>query len=458
MKQGKTTFICRECGNETPKWSGQCPACGEWNTLDEFQGLKTYETGKLRGSLNAKPQGFSEISSDEAIRYTTNMQEFDRVLGGGIVKGSMVLLAGDPGIGKSTLLMQLCGNWGDKYRVLYVSGEESAYQLKLRADRLGVSTSGAGLLIENHAETVAAVIERDKPDIVMIDSIQTMRSDESTSSVGSVSQVRECTNLLTGLAKGLNIPMLLVGHVNKDGNIAGPKVLEHMVDAVLTFEGDRQSSFRILRATKNRYGSTNELAVFDMGDRGLKEVENPSAALLAERPKGVSGSCICSAIEGSRPIMAEVQALVTKSGFGNPRRVSTGFDYNRMALIMAVLEKRAGYFFGTLDVYINLVGGLRLDEPAVDLAVALSLVSGIRDIPLDEDIVAFGELGLGGELRSVHGIEQRIIEAEKLGFSKCIFPCQKQKNWNYLSEGRQIELLPVHNIREAIAVCFPQSS
>ncbi len=454
MKQQKVGFICKECGNETSRWSGQCPACGAWNSLEEFHGLKAASSGKIQKRVYEAPQSIQEITTDQDIRFPSSMKEFDRTLGGGIVKGSIVLLAGDPGIGKSTLLMQIGDDLAKRYSVLYVSGEESASQLKLRAERLGVKAGGLKLLIENQLERIQAVIVQDKPDFVVIDSIQTTRSEEISTMPGSVTQVRECTNQLAQTAKSEGIPIILVGHVNKDGNIAGPKVLEHIVDAVLTFEGDRSSSFRILRAAKNRYGSTNELAVFDMQRQGLTEVENPSAALLSERPLGVSGSCVCSAIEGSRPIMAEVQALVTKTGFGVPRRVSTGLDYNRMAMIMAVLEKRAGYSFSALDAYINLVGGLRLDEPAVDLAVALALISGCRDLPLDSDVVAFGELGLGGEIRSVQGIEKRIFEAQKLGFRRCIFPYQRKQDMENLQKG-SIELMPVKSIAQAIAAAFP---
>lgn len=448
----KTVYVCSNCGHETSKWYGQCPACQEWNTMEEE--LRTVETGSAKKrSLSsyanrASVQKLQEISADTEHRFDTGLRELNRVLGGGIVKGSLVLLSGDPGIGKSTLLLQICEHLGKKMKILYVSGEESAHQLKLRAKRLGVTTDNLYLLCETDAQYICEVIASEKPDIVMIDSIQTMNITDLNSSFGSVTQVRETTNLFMRTAKTLNIPIIVVGHVNKDGNIAGPKVLEHIVDAVLYFEGDRNLSYRILRAVKNRYGSTNEIGVFEMEDNGLFEVENPSQMLLAGRPKNVSGTCVACIMEGSRPILAEVQSLVTPTGFGTPRRMATGVDYGRMAMLLAVLEKRAGYFLGNLDCYVNIVGGLKIDEPACDLSVALAIVSGLKDIPVPEDVLAFGEIGLGGEIRAVNACEQRIREAEKLGFKKCVVPrynLQKIKN----TLRANIEVIGVGNIRQA---------
>ena len=374
------------------------------------------------------------------------------MLGGGIVKGSLVLISGDPGIGKSTILLQICEYLGQGLRVLYVSGEESARQIKLRAARLGVQSSNLLILTETDIQLVVEQIRQEKPDLVMVDSIQTMNHTELTSSPGSVTQVRECTNTMMRCAKALDIPVILVGHVNKDGAIAGPKVLEHIVDAVLYFEGDRQMTYRILRAVKNRYGSTNEIGVFDMGDRGLKQVENPSQAMLSGRPKDVAGSCVTAVMEGTRPLLAEIQGLATTSGYGTPRRMSTGFDYNRMALILAVLEKRAGFYFSNLDSYVNVVGGLRLDEPAVDLAVAVSLISSLKDTPVREDTVVFGEIGLTGELRSVSHSDLRIAEAARLGFTRCVLPYHGVRN---LKSGavEGMELIGARTLREAYEAC-----
>lgn len=405
-------------------------------------------SGSLKSRSFAKPVALTEISSEDEQRYKTGLGELDRVLGGGIVKGSLVLLGGDPGIGKSTILLQICHYLGDTLKILYVSGEESRRQLKLRADRLGVNNANISVLTETDIEAVCELIRCEKPDLVMVDSIQTMNLTELSSSPGSVTQVRECTNLLMRTAKLLDIPILVVGHVNKDGAIAGPKVLEHIVDAVLYFEGDKQMSYRILRAVKNRYGSTNEIGVFQMGDRGLAEVENPSLMLLSGRPRHVSGTCVACAMEGTRPILAEVQGLATTTGFGNPRRMSTGFDYNRMSLLLAVLEKRAGYFFSNVDAYINVVGGLRLDEPAVDLAVAMALVSSLKDMPVLENALAFGEIGLAGEIRSVSHAEARAAEAARLGFSRCVLPYHNIKMISS-SVKNSIELVGVRNIRDA---------
>ncbi|MGN0452934.1 MAG: DNA repair protein RadA [Ruminococcus sp.] len=443
----KSVFVCSECGYESPKWYGKCPSCGEWNTMNEETVTKTtVSTSAVRSASYSKPVSITEISTTDEHRYKTNISELDRVLGGGIVKGSLILLGGDPGIGKSTILLQICRQLCHKLKILYVSGEESKRQLKLRAARLNAESENLLVLTETDAQTIAEVIRNEKPDMVMIDSIQTMSISELTSSPGSVTQVRECTNFLMRVAKGMDIPMFIVGHVNKEGSIAGPKVLEHIVDAVLYFEGDKQMSYRILRAVKNRFGSTNEIGVFQMTEQGLEVVENPSMMLLSGRPKNVSGTCVACAMEGSRPILAEVQGLASATAFGNPRRMSTGFDYSRMSLLVAVLEKRAGYYFSNSDVYINVVGGLRLDEPATDLAVAMSLVSSLKDIPIADDAIAFGEIGLAGEIRSVSHAQERVSEASRLGFTRIVIPYHNLKR---VQKPEGITLIGVKNIREA---------
>ena len=444
----KSVYVCTNCGFETPKWLGKCPQCNEWNTLEEevVSTAKAPVKAAKAGVAVAKP--LSDITFENEHRLITNIPELDRVLGGGIVKGSVSLISGDPGIGKSTILLQICKNIDPTLKVLYVSGEESAVQLKLRANRLGVYTDNISIMAETDVQAICGYISTAKPDIVMIDSIQTMKIDELSSSCGSIVQVRESANMLLGTGKSLDIPVIIVGHVNKGGEIAGPKVLEHIVDTVLYFEGERNQSYRILRAVKNRFGSTNEIGVFEMTDKGLMEVENPSAMLLSGRISGVSGSAITCVIEGTRPILAEVQALVTATGFGNPRRMATGFDYNRFNLILAVLEKREGMYFSSLDAYLNIVGGLRLDEPAVDLAVAMALVSGVRDFPIPDDMVIFGEVGLSGEIRTVPRIADRVKEAQRLGFNQCVVPkaCLKQ-----LSSFREsIEIIGVPTLAAAI--------
>ena len=454
MAKLKTSYICSNCGYVSPKWYGQCPQCKEWNTLNEEIESKSSPNSV---SSAAKTHSFSSVTSvtdittNDELRYKTGIGEFDRVLGGGLVKGSVVLLSGDPGIGKSTLLMQACGTFAKDKTVLYVSGEESAKQLKLRAERLAVNSASLSVMTETDVETVCEYIKLNKPEVVMVDSIQTMSHAEIQSSSGSVTQVRECTNMLLRVGKALDIPIIIVGHVNKDGAIAGPKVMEHIVDTVLYFEGERNYAYRILRAVKNRFGSTNEIGVFAMNDIGLSEVGNPSAALLSERNTNVSGNCISCVMEGSRPILAEVQSLVSTSGYGNARRMSTGFDFNRLSLLLAVLEKRFGYRFSAMDTYLNIVGGLRLDEPAADLAVALALVSGITDKSVPEDVVAIGEIGLSGEVRSVSRISARISEAARLGFARCIVPrsCLKQ-----IKTKADIEVIGVRNLHEAIANIF----
>ncbi len=446
----KSVFVCNQCGFETPKWLGKCPGCGEWNTLEEETRVQQSPAQGAKSGRSAPMRSYalSEIAPDNELRYQTGMGELDRVLGGGIVKGSLVLLSGDPGIGKSTILLQVCKVIAQKMNVLYVSGEESYSQIKLRADRLGVSAPGLRLLCETDMQAIGEHIMEEKPDLVIIDSVQTMNHADLSSSPGSVTQVRECTSLLMRMAKSLSIPVILVGHVNKDGNIAGPKVLEHIVDAVLYFEGERNLSFRILRAVKNRYGSTNEIGVFEMTDRGLEEVKNPSEMLIAGRPKNTPGTCVACVMEGSRPLLAEIQGLVTPTSFGNPRRMSNGFDYNRMAMLLAVLEKRGGYFFNNMDVYINVVGGMKLDEPALDLTIAMALVSSLKDYAIRDDVLAFGEIGLAGEIRAISHCEQRLKEAARLGFTRCIVP-----KHNLRSVGKslknEIEIVGVRSIREA---------
>ena len=450
MAKAKNVYICSSCGFESAKWYGRCPSCGEWNTLvEEVVSQPTMGTSITTASVKAV--SLNQISTDDEHRFDTGVGELNRVLGGGVVKGSLVLLGGDPGIGKSTMMLQICQYLGERLNVLYVSGEESQRQLKLRADRLGVNSDRLSVVSATDAQAICEYIRSEHPDIVIIDSIQTMSIAELNSAPGSVPQVRESTNLFLRTAKGCDIPIFIIGHVNKDGAIAGPKVMEHIVDAVLYFEGDRNLSYRILRAVKNRFGSTNEIGVFEMCDSGLKEVANPSQMLLSGRPKNVPGTCVAATIEGSRPILAEVQGLVTDSGFGNPRRMSTGFDYNRFSLILAVLEKRAGYFFGNLDAYLNIVGGFRLDEPAVDLAVAVSLISSLKDTPVPEDIAVFGEIGLAGEVRAVSQAQQRAQEAARLGFTKCIVPhsCLKQ-----MQRIEGMEIFGVKSVRQAAAIIF----
>ena len=452
MAKSKTVYVCSNCGYETAKWLGKCPECGEWSTLEEevrvAEAVSKNRLAPAKAAKSIKAMPLKEILPDNELRYKTGMGELDRVLGGGIVKGSLVLLSGDPGIGKSTILLQICQSLGKKLKILYVSGEESYSQIKLRADRLKVKTENLFILCETDAQAVCEHIQATTPDLVIIDSIQTMNFTELNSSPGCVTQVRECSNLLMRTAKSLSIPIIMVGHVNKDGNIAGPKVLEHIVDAVLYFEGERNLSFRILRAVKNRFGSTNEIGVFEMFDTGLREVENPSEMLISGRPKNTPGSCVACVMEGSRPLLAEIQGLVTSTGFGNPRRISNGFDFNRLAMLIAVLEKRGGYFFGGMDAYINIVGGMKLEEPALDLTIVMALVSSLKDYALRDDVLAFGEIGLAGEIRGVSHCEQRIKEAARLGFSRCIIPKSNLKNLS-ASIKKDIEIVGVKTIREA---------
>lgn len=444
----KTVYVCGECGYESVKWVGQCPECHEWNTLEEHvisQSNKTAGTPAAAAITTAVK--LSGVNPGAEQRFKCGITELDRVLGGGIVKGSVVLLGGDPGIGKSTLLLQLCEAFRGKMDVLYVSGEESAVQIKLRAKRLGVTGENVTIITETDTQSVCEYISQNKPDLVMIDSIQTMHISEIASSAGSVVQVRESTSMLLRTGKALNIPVMIVGHVNKGGEIAGPKVLEHIVDTVLYFEGERNQSYRILRAIKNRFGSTNEIGVFEMGENGLFEVDNPSAMMLSGRLSEVSGGCITCIIEGTRPILSEVQALVTTTGFGNPRRMANGFDYNRLNMLLAILEKRQGLYFSNLDTYLNVVGGIRLTEPAADLAICMALVSGLRDIPINDKCIAFGEVGLSGEIRAVDRVSERVREAARLGFNECVLPKTALKQLTGVP--KDISLIGVRNIAEA---------
>ncbi len=456
MKQPKSYYECTECRYRSAKWMGRCPSCGAWNTLEE-QIPKEAVSAKGRSGASLvlgenRAVKFSELEIPEYMRALTGMRELDRVLGGGLVDGSAVLIAGEPGIGKSTLLMQICGVLGQNKKFLYVSGEESSGQLKYRAQRLGVSGDLLYIMTETSLEKILAECEELSPDIVVIDSIQTMYTDAASSSAGSITQVRECAARFISLAKNKGIGVLMVGHVNKEGGIAGPKVLEHMVDAVLSFEGDRQQLFRVIRASKNRYGSTNEIGVFEMTGEGLREVENPSEMLLANRPKNISGNCAVCVMEGSRPIITEIQALTSTSFLSAPRRTSNGIDYNRMYLILAVLEKRLGLRFSSCDAYLNVIGGLRPDEPAADMAIALSLISSMKDVPIPDDLIAFGEVGLAGECRSVPAPETRINEAVRLGFTKIILPKKDLSRFDKAKLSDDVELIGVGGIFDALKI------
>lgn len=425
----KNVYICSECGYRSLKWLGKCPGCNKWNTLQETIITESKSAARAASApgLRREPMKINEVKVGFETRYETGMKELDRVLGGGIVQGSLILVGGDPGIGKSTLLLQICETAGKNHKILYISGEESEGQIKLRAERLGVNSENLYLISETETETIISLITDLKPEIVIIDSIQTMHREDIASAAGSVPQVREATNAFMRTAKSLGIAMFIVGHVTKDGAIAGPRVLEHMVDCVLYFEGDRNTTFRILRGVKNRFGSTNEIGVFEMGDGGLVEVENPSMMLLEGREADTSGSCIVCTMEGSRGVMAEIQALVTPTGFGNPRRMSAGIDLNRLILLIAVLEKRARMNLSNSDVYVNVAGGLRIDETAVDLGICAAIATSQADVTLPSDMIFIGEVGLGGELRAVAQLEKRLNEAAKLGFKSAIVPKQSLK-------------------------------
>ena len=451
-KGKKTVFFCQNCGYESPKWMGQCPGCRQWNTFVEetfsaSSGRGISQTMPKAGTRN-EPVALTKIQAGEDDRIKTEIEELDRVLGGGIVQGSMVLVGGDPGIGKSTLLLQVCRQLSNKdHKVLYISGEESLRQIKLRAERIGEFNDLLLLMCETNLEAIRSTIERVKPEAVVIDSIQTMYNEEISSAPGSVSQVRESTGILMQIAKGLGISVFIVGHVTKDGSVAGPRVLEHMVDTVLYFEGDRQVAYRILRSVKNRFGSTNEIGVFEMRDKGLDEVKNPSQAMLNGRPTDASGSVVVCSIEGTRPILIEIQALVTRTNFGLPRRTSVGIDYNRVNLLMAILEKRAGLHLGDWDAYVNLAGGMKLGEPAIDLGIVMAIASSYKNKVVDPELLIFGEVGLSGEIRGVSMAEQRVREAEKLGFTACLMP---KANLEGIQGKYQIRLIGVANIKEAM--------
>ncbi len=452
MAKGRpsTAFFCNECGYESSKWMGQCPACKAWNTFVEEPVSKTAQSGRsgiLRKNA-PEPTSVTAVSLEDISRCKTGMSELDRVLGGGIVPGSLVLVGGDPGIGKSTLLLQVCRNLSfDGHKVIYISGEESLGQIKMRAMRIGNFNNNLLLLCETGLSEIEEVIRKYKPEAVVIDSIQTMYSDNVSSAPGSVSQVREATNALMVIAKSLSVTVFIVGHVTKEGTVAGPRVLEHMVDTVLYFEGDRYASYRILRAVKNRFGSTNEVGVFEMRSEGLTEVSNPSEYMLSGRPKGSAGSCVVCAIEGTRPMLVEVQALVCRSTFGIPRRQATGIDYNRVNLLMAVLEKRMGYKMAECDAYLNVAGGMKMNEPAMDLGIALSVVSSFTDKVIPEDTVAFGEIGLSGEVRSVTLASNRVAEAVKLGFKRVIMPASNKAS---LDKDYKAQIIAVENLSDAI--------
>ncbi len=450
MAKSKSVFFCTSCGNETPRWQGRCPACGAWNTIEEHIEKPSASGVKAKSSpvgQSKRPQRLNEVSSDGETRFSTGMGELDRVLGGGAVAGSLVLVSGAPGIGKSTLLLQICNSLCAQRRVLYVSGEESERQLKLRAERLRVSPAELFILSETRLSDILEATSQMEPDILIVDSIQTLYNEENDSSPGSVSQVKDCTMSLMQLSKSNGITVFVVGHINKDGNIAGPKVLEHMVDCVLYFEGDPNSSYRLLRAAKNRFGSTNEIGVFEMQEAGLEEVPNPSQMLLEGRPEGASGTCVACVMEGTRPILAEVQALVSKTMLNVPRRVSDGFDFNRAVLMLAVMEKRAGMKMSMFDAYLNVIGGLRLDEPGADLPAVLALASSYRDQSVSNDLVAIGEVGMTGEIRAVSHMNQRLGEVARLGFQKCIIP---RSGTEKIEIPTGLTVYRVRNLREAI--------
>lgn len=453
MAKAKTVYFCTECGNESPKWFGQCPSCGQWDTFREHieKPAAPGRSKSLPGSLSRSPKQLKDVDCDQEVRFTTGMGELNRVLGGGAVSGSLVLIGGAPGIGKSTLLLQICNCLCSQRKVLYVTGEESEKQLKLRAQRIGVEPDCLYILSETRLSDILESVKVIQPDILIIDSIQTMYREENDSAPGSVSQVKDCTMALMQLSKANGVTVFVVGHINKDGAIAGPKVLEHMVDCVLYFEGDSNTSYRLLRAVKNRFGSTNEIGVFEMNETGLAEVPNPSQMLLDGRPEGAFGTCVACVMEGTRPVLAEVQALVTKTSFNVPRRTSDGFDFNRAALLLAVAEKRGGMKLGMFDAYINVIGGLHLNEPGADLPVVLAIASSYREQAIADDLVAIGEIGLTGEIRSVSNLALRLAEAARLGFKKCIIPYKTTEKLE-IPEG--LTVYRVKNLREAIEIAM----
>ena len=449
MKAKATVFFCSECGNETSKWAGRCPSCGAWNTIVEQAAPKAASAPKGRGgmAMRAKARPIDDISVEEDARFPTGMGELDRVLGGGAVKGSLVLVGGAPGVGKSTLLLQICGKLCEQNKVLYVSGEESPHQLKMRAKRLNVASDKLFVLSETSLGDVLASVDEERPDVLIIDSIQTLCSEALDSPAGSIAQVKECTMALMRLSKGQGITVFVIGHVNKEGSIAGPKVLEHMVDCVLYFEGDRNMSYRILRAAKNRFGATNEIGVFEMRGEGLAEVPNPSELLLSGRPADAPGTCVTCVMEGARPVLAEIQALLAPSAQNVPRRTSNGFDYNRAAMLLAVLEKRGALKVSACDAFLNVIGGLTLDEPAADLAAVLALASSYLDKPIGSGVAAVGEVGLTGEVRGVSHLRERLSEVRRLGFERCIVPKRRADD---LAQIKGLALIPVSNIAEAL--------
>lgn len=448
MAKKKKVFFCQNCGHEENAWLGQCPVCKEWSTFVEEQVVSGKDVTISRQAREAEIHSLDEVEIGEDTRIYTGLKELDRVLGGGIVPGSLILVGGDPGIGKSTLLLQVCRNLAEEKEVLYVSGEESLTQIKLRANRMGKFSSNLKLLCETSLDIIKNVIEKKRPEIVIIDSIQTMYNEEVGTAPGSVSQVRESTNILMQLAKGLGISVFIVGHVTKEGTVAGPRVLEHMVDTVLYFEGDRHASYRILRGVKNRFGSTNEIGVFEMCREGLAEVENPSEYMLSGKPENASGSVVACTMEGTRPILIEIQALVCKSNFAVPRRTANGTDYNRVNLLMAVLEKRMGFALNEYDAYVNIAGGIRMNEPAADLGIVMAIVSSYRNRVIDEEMIVFGEVGLSGEVRAVNMPEQRVAEAKKLGFKTCVLPEVSLKNLK--EDFSEIKMIGVKTISDAI--------
>ncbi|MEG6612580.1 DNA repair protein RadA [Pseudoclostridium thermosuccinogenes] len=449
MAKSKSVFVCQECGYESSKWLGKCPACDQWNTfVEQIQEARSRSMQPAAG--NAKVFNINDIQLEEEERYSTGIKEMDRVLGGGIVRGSLILVGGDPGIGKSTLLLQVCERLQMNGKVLYVSGEESVKQIKLRADRLGIKNGRLLMVSETNFRAIEGIIDREKPEVVIIDSIQTVFDDELTSAPGSVSQVREVTGGLLRIGKGNNITIIIVGHVTKEGAIAGPRVLEHMVDTVLYFEGERHLSYRVLRAVKNRFGSTNEIGIFEMRDIGLVEVQNPSMTMLSGRPVNVPGSVVIASVEGTRPMLIEIQALVCATSFGMPRRMATGVDYNRVTLLMAVLEKRVGMQLHNYDAYINVVGGLKIDEPACDLGITASIASSYRDSAVDANTVLIGEVGLTGEVRAVSQIEKRLMEAYRIGFKSCIIPSGNMKMVKQLKSLEGMDIKGVENVHQAL--------
>jgi len=452
MAKSKTVFYCTDCGNEVLRWQGQCPACGSWNTIVERpvepkSKVPKSTSGRRESRAFNRPRPIREVETTDELRFETGMRELDRVLGGGAVKGSLVLVGGAPGIGKSTLMLQICDSLCRFASVLYVSGEESERQIKLRAERLQVTGDGLYLMAETNLENILEAVSESKPDILIVDSIQTLYNGDLTTSPGSVGQVKDCTLALMNIAKGQGATVFVIGHVNKEGSIAGPKVLEHMVDCVLYFEGEEQTTYRILRSAKNRFGATNEIGVFEMGDTGLTEVPNPSEMLLEGRPMDTPGTCVTCALEGVRPVLAEVQALLTPTSSNVPRRMVSGMDFNRTMLLLAVLEKRGGMLVHSCDAYVNVVGGLVLNEPAVDLATVVALGSSFRDKPVPGDLAAIGEVGLTGELRSVNNLNQRLSEIRRLGFTKCVIPTHGGKA--VAPDG--LRLIKVRNIREALS-------